>query len=114
MSDAIKLLIGRRLTSVEFVHDYLQLRFDGPTLTVNGPIDVRRNASCVSNPSMNFRGAIVDVIGTEVSGGDCIIDDRIRIEFSDRSQIVISLKPEEQVNPEAAILTGVDDNIYVW
>ena len=40
MSEPIEVLKGAALTSVEFVHDYVQLRFDDIRLTVNAPFDV--------------------------------------------------------------------------
>jgi RHS repeat-associated protein len=35
-----KILEGRMLSSVEFVHDYVQLWFDGPCLSVNAPFTI--------------------------------------------------------------------------
>jgi hypothetical protein len=32
-SDVIASIAGEQLSSIEFVQDYVQLRFDGPTLT---------------------------------------------------------------------------------
>jgi hypothetical protein len=40
MTEPIEILRGARLTSVEFVHDYVQLRFDGPYLTINAPFEM--------------------------------------------------------------------------
>jgi len=50
--DALQVLIGEQLNSVEFVLDYVQLRFNGPCLSVytnvqkvtrNGTMKVRRS-----------------------------------------------------------------------
>jgi hypothetical protein len=47
--DALKQLIGEQLSSIEFVQDYLQLRFDGPCLTVYGRVHhVCSNQSSIS------------------------------------------------------------------
>jgi hypothetical protein len=44
VANPLELLEGTQLSSVEFVQDYVQLRFDGPTLTAVTPPRV-----CVMN-----------------------------------------------------------------
>lgn len=41
-------LVGREMSSVEFVRDYLQLRFDGPTINVYTPVTVVAGEECAT------------------------------------------------------------------
>jgi len=60
-------LVGRELSSIEFVRDYLQFRFDGPTLTVLTTPTVLRGESSFTEGSSGYRDELVKMIGKEVS-----------------------------------------------
>lgn len=114
MTDATQWVQGRPLTSVEFVQDYVQLRFDGMTFTVNAPLSVSTAGSNYGMLSPLFADSLRDRIGQSVRRVSAIVDDRMSIEFDDGSAIEISLKPEDQVAPEAVVLTDDKGRTVVW
>lgn len=65
MEDDSKLfdeLIGSQLSSVEFVQDYLQLRFDGPTINVNNPLTVKADKKVITSWNEGFRDLLCSQI----------------------------------------------------
>lgn len=114
MPDKISYLIGRPLTAFTFVHDYMQFQFDGPILTANSPVQVRVTEGTFGKNDDRFSNIVRSIIGDLVHRATTFIDERILLEFYKGSEISISLKPEDQVGPEAAVLTGVGNEICVW
>ncbi|MCB9682049.1 MAG: hypothetical protein H6733_11345 [Alphaproteobacteria bacterium] len=101
------ILAGRSLSSVEFVHDYVQLRFDGPCLTayVWPSLHVGGVTLCVDDTG--YRDALVGRIGAGVVAASVEPDVAISIEFDDGWTVRVSLRAEDYgVGPEAAVLSG--------
>ena len=114
MSEQSEVLIGSPLTSVEFVHDYIQLRFDGPTLTVNAPFRVLVRSGTFDKGATGFRDALCELIERVVRRSSTVPEQQFTIEFDDDSKLVVSLRPEDQVSPEAAILDQGSGQVCVW
>ena len=114
MTDSIRMVEGRHLSSVEFVHDYVQLRFDGLTLTVNAPLSVSVTGSTYGQLSPLFADSLRDRIGQRVRRAVAIVDDRMSIELTDGTTIEVSLKDDDQVSPEAVVLTDEKGGTVVW
>jgi hypothetical protein len=98
-------LVGEKLSSVTFVMDYVQLRFDGPLLTAYTGPDVTFGGKVFAWGKPGFRDALCERIGAIVRQAEVVNDDAIRLRFSDGGVISISLKSEDYVGPEAAQLT---------
>jgi hypothetical protein len=113
MTELIETLRGARLTSVEFVLDYVQLRFDGPYLTINAPFEMEVAAHGYRKGASGYRDALCERLGRTVQGSLTVQDQELRIEFDDTSKLTISLKPEDQVSPEAVVLTD-GAKVCVW
>jgi hypothetical protein len=62
-------LVGRELSSIEFVRDYLQVRFDGPTLTLIVWPTLFKDGRSVAQGDVGFTDKLLSLIGKEVS--DC-------------------------------------------
>src|SRR6266853_6048256 len=105
MDEPLNIIVGEQLSSVEFVQDYVQLRFDGPCLTVNAPMVVSVQGTRYKKGSPGFCESLCQRIALLVRRAVTIENEKIVIEFQDNSEIEISLKPEEQVSLEAAELT---------
>lgn len=112
--EPIQTLIGAQLTSVEFVQDYVQLRFDGPVLTVNAPFQILVQDRAYEKGSTGYRDALCERIGCHVQRAFTIPEQQLAIEFDGNSKLAISLKSEDQISPEAAILTQGATQICVW
>ena len=113
MADLLAQLVGRKLSSVEFVQDYLQLRFDGPTLTVLNPIRVYGGADVARSGEDQFRNALCGQIAKVVREVLLIRDGDLTLEFADGSHIAVSLRPEDYVGPEAVICDGFEAGTWM-
>lgn len=114
MTDCIELLLGRHLSSVEFVQDYVQVRFDGVCLTINAPFLVSAEGSVYRKHSPGFADSLRNRIGESVRKAYTIIDREIVIELTDSSTIEVSLAEADQVSPEAAVLVDEEGQTVVW
>src|SRR5437763_16088370 len=99
MDEPLNTIVGEHLSSVEFVLDYVQLRFDGPCLTVNAPFLVTVMGTRYKQGSPGYRDSLCERIGHAVRRAFTVDDEKIVIEFHGHSEIEISLKPEERISP---------------
>ncbi|HXN46662.1 MAG TPA: hypothetical protein VN893_08470 [Bryobacteraceae bacterium] len=101
LADAMHELIDRPLASVEFVRDYIQLHFDGPTLTAYTPPTFRSASSEVlAWAQAGYRDALCDLIGSVVH---CIEvqPDAVCLKFEGGSAVCVSLRDDDYRGPEA-------------
>lgn len=76
-------LLGKELASVTFVRDYMQLGFDGPTLTLVGELSFG-NTGEQATPN-----EVVALIDQEILGMDCT-DARLAMTFGNGATLVVS------------------------
>lgn len=99
--EVLKDILGRQLSSVEFVQDYVQLRFDGPTLTaVTQPI-VELQGETLRWGEPGFRDALCARIMRNVVSAHVIPGDSVRIAFDDGAIVGVSLRKEDYRAAEA-------------
>jgi len=110
----LQTLIGSSLSSVEFVQDYVQLRFDGPVLTIIAPYTITVKSNSYNSGGEGYRDALGDRIGREVTDAAVLVQERIELNFEDASKLAISLRPEDLTTPEAALLRLGSEKTYVW
>ncbi len=108
MADPLSQLVDRQLSSVEFVHDYVQLRFDGPALTVLSPIGVRTGSAVVRSGEDQFRNALCGQIAKVVRDVALLPEEELTVQFADGSRIEISLRAVDYTGPEAVTCCGLD------
>ncbi len=109
----LSIVKGTPLSSVEFVQDYVQLRFDGPCLTAHTPPSVVKNYCRLRWNEPGYRDALCGAIGQTVSA--VVVDaERIGIEFGPEMYVEISLKPAGAVGPEAAVFSYTDGQTAVF
>ena len=99
--DFMDTIVGEQLSSVEFVQDYLQLHFDGPTLTVFVWPIVRSTVREARWGQPGYKDELCARIGHKVSKAGLREGEAVIILFEDSGEIVISLRPEDRVGPEA-------------
>ena len=108
----LKMIEGEQLSAVTFVRDYVQLQFDGPTITaVTRPIVASRDGR-FDFGVLGYRDHLCDLIGRTVIQADVQGGERLTIDFGEHGSIVISLEPSAYRAAEAAILT--DDKHKTW
>jgi hypothetical protein len=112
--EPLQIIVGNQLSSVEFVQDYVQLRFDGPSLTAITQPRVLIGDVLFEWGSPGYRDALCERIGKIVSAVALIEMQDIKIEFNDGSCVSISLRPADYRAAEAAIFRTEPDNTWVW
>ena len=111
-SSAIGQLKGRVLSSIEFVQDYVQLRFDGPCLTMytHPNIDHTEGRSCWG--STGYRDRLCDQIGSTVTDA-WANEAEVSVGFESGTVISVSMKDEDYSGPEAVQFVGEDGSLWV-
>lgn len=99
--ELFQVLVGEQLSSVEFVQDYVQLRFDGPVLTALVWPVVSSEGRKFRYGELEFRDALCQRIGLSVTKVEHRPDEALEIDFDDGSAITISLREADLVAAEA-------------
>jgi hypothetical protein len=111
--EALKQLIGEQLSSVEFVQDYLQLRFNGPCLTVYGDIHhVFGKQSSISWGQPGYRDTLCGLMAHEVRKAECT-NETIAVIFDNEFVWSMSLREEDHRGPEALMYVDCSNRIWV-
>lgn len=109
----VSALEGQELTAVEFVADYLRLRFDGPMLTLYAFPHVLLADFSVAFGEPEYRNALCAQIGETVATAKLEELDALTVEFESGTVLALSLREEDQDGPEAGSYsedgTGVAD-----
>jgi len=105
-------LVGRQLSSVEFVRDYVQLRFDGPCLTALNLPSISRDSIVVRSGDSGFRDELCAQIGVEVAAV-AISDEQLALTFNTSVTFSVSLRKEDYTGPEALNYAGTDGTCVV-
>jgi hypothetical protein len=110
-------LVGSRLLAVEFVLDYLQLRFDGasteqPILTCEVMPIVAAAGREYPPASSGWADALRALIGKDVLGTRESTGTGIAIDFAAGS-ILLHPAQDDLVGPEIAMLRGFDDGAWM-
>ena len=92
---------GQELSAVEFVSDYLRLRFDGPTLTLYAWPHVLLEDFSIAFGQPEYRNALCAQIGETVAKAKLEDLDSLTIEFESGTVIALSLREEDLDGPEA-------------
>jgi hypothetical protein len=106
--EMLKGIEGRQLSSVEFVQDYVQLRFDGPALTVFTPPSIRTGPLIINWGDVAFRNALCDLI-THTVLSTSVGRDEVMVVFDNNTIFSVSLKQDDYVCPEALTFSDGPD-----
>jgi hypothetical protein len=113
-SNPLYILEGTVLSSVEFVQDYVQLRFDGPCLTAITRPQVHLSGQSFDWGMPEYRNALCERIGKVVERTSTTEKVELTIIFEDDSSLSLSLRPEDYRAAQAAIFTYPPHKTYVW
>lgn len=107
-------LVGHELSSVEFVRDYIQFRFDGPCLTaITNPVVYIGDVSYKWGQP-GYRDILCDCINAKVHKTFVSEGKELRLEFNHEVCVVISLKAEDYIGAEAATFDDDQGGFWVW
>jgi hypothetical protein len=103
---------GEHLSAVTFVQDYVQLQFDGPTITaITRPV-VRAEGAEFEFDTPGYRDQLCSFITKIVRRATVWRGDRLQLDFGERSVILVSLRPENYRAAEAVIFR--DERTTDW
>jgi hypothetical protein len=102
----VEKIVGEQLSSVEFVQDYVQLHFDGPTLTLFVWPVVAVDKQETHFGESSYRDVLCSRIAHIVTKVTMADDEALSVQFDDGSAITVSLKPEGRTVPEAGHFRG--------
>lgn len=110
-------LVGTRLYSVQFVHDYVQLRFEGqgenmPVMNCDAMPVVEAGGQTLSDGEQGYADALRGLIPNFVQRTQEETGVGLRIEFPDGA-IVLHPDREALTGPEIALLTGFEDRAWM-
>ncbi len=97
----VSALEGQELTAVEFIADYLRLRFDGPMLTLYAWPHVLLADFSVAFGEPEYRNALCAQIGEMVGTAKLEELDALTVEFESGTVLALSLREEDMDGPEA-------------
>ncbi|MEO6922446.1 MAG: hypothetical protein ABI142_01345 [Bryocella sp.] len=97
----ISAIEGLELTAVEFVSDYLRMRFDGPMLTLYAWPSVLLSDFSLANGEPEYRNALCAQIGEMVAKASLEEMNSLTVEFESGTVIALSLREEDLSGPEA-------------
>jgi hypothetical protein len=97
----ISAIEGQELTAVEFVGDYVRLRFDGPMLTLYAWPHILLADFSIAYGEPEYRNAVCAQIGEMVAKAALEEMEALTVEFESGTVIALSLREEELDGPEA-------------
>jgi hypothetical protein len=113
LANALHFLEDEQLSSVEFVQDYVQLRFNGPCLTVyTNAHKVTKDGSSIAWGDTGYRDALCGLITHTVKKVLLKDSESLSITLDDSSVWFISLRDEDYRGPEALMYS--DDFRELW
>jgi hypothetical protein len=97
----VSALIGEELKAVEFVEDFLQLRFDAPLLTLYAWPHVLLTDFSLAYGEPEYRNALCAQIGEKVVQASLEEGDALTIEFENGTVFGLSLREEDLDAPDS-------------
>ncbi len=116
-NDLLGRLVGCRLYSVQFVLDYVQLRFDGPTrdepvLNCDVMPVVVTQGRRVAPGQVGYADALISLIASDVVTAAEEAAHGLRLEFAGGA-IVLHPHLDDLTGPEIAMLSGFEDGRWM-
>ena len=109
MSIDLSEIVGQELTAVEFVTDYLQLRFEGPLLTLYEWPSVLMSEYSLSFGEPGYRDALCAQIGDAVEEAALEEGDSLTLRLENGTVFALSLREEDMSVPEAGLYSPTGD-----
>ena len=99
-------LDGEALSSVTFIHDYIQLHFGLTAISAFSKTSIQVDGVAVHEGDDQFRNRLCEQIGKVVERFELDRETACIVTFDDRSSISISLKKSDYRGPEAIQISG--------
>jgi hypothetical protein len=105
----VSAVIGEELKAVEFVEDFLQLRFDAPLFTLYAWPHVLLTDFSVAYGEPEYRNALCAQIGEKVVQASLEEGGALTIEFENGSVFGLSLREEDLDGPDSGSYSETGD-----
>jgi hypothetical protein len=112
LRDRLQVIAGRSLTIVVFIHDYVQLSFDGPTLTTFSLPVFTQFGNAIRVKQAGYCDALCAQIDIVVATAD-VTDEELVVRFVNGAQLTVSLHDHEYVGPEAIVFDSEEGKVVV-
>lgn len=93
------------LSEVRFVHDYVQFIFWPHGLSVYARLCVSNGGRILSSSDARFYDSICTLIGQKLVAVTRVEKIKLELLFSAGTRLIVSLRPEDAVGPEIAMLS---------
>jgi hypothetical protein len=103
--DALK---SQRLSSVEFVQDYIQLHFDDYTMTLYNPVKILQGSDSFGREQVGFKDALCNLINRVVLDVSYTKSNKVEVVFDSGSSVVVCIADKDYSGPEALLLRSRD------
>lgn len=111
-AELLSALVGRELSSVEFVRSYVQLRFDGPCLNAFALPAVISARGALAPSDSGYRDALVGLIGRKVTDARFHRDVELALAFDGSAGLRIALDPESRGNLVESVYFNNEENHF--
>jgi hypothetical protein len=112
LADALEKLVGQELSSVTSIRDYVQLAFEGASISAYTAPTVMCGSESLSLGQPGYRDGLCGQIGCRVERTE--VDDlRVSIVFEGRVVVSISLRDDDYRGPEA-LEFSLDQRDRIW
>ena len=101
-------LKSQRLSSVEFVQDYIQLHFDDYTMTLYNPVKIIQASGSLRQEEIGFKDALCHFINRIVRDVSYTKSDKVEVVFDGDSSVVVCIADKDYSGPEALLLCSRD------
>lgn len=108
-------LVSLELAGITFIRGYIQFLFDGAGLNAYTMPQVKSNNTVFYPNAPGYRDALCEQIGKLVTATHEEAKEKLVIQFGDETSIEISLKDEDRICAEAAMLQVDSGKLWnVW
>ena len=109
--DLSSILVGEYLTEVDFVMDYLRLRFDHCSLTIIADAVLRTPAGELKQNSGEFCVELINCNGQKVENASIQKGEFLKVDFHNGYEFFVSMDPEayEKYKLAEAVTLNHDD-----
>ena len=112
LADGLEKIVGEKLSSVEFVMDYVQFRFSGPVLSAFTQPTVTRGHETKTWGEAGYADALCKQIGRRVER-TAVNDEHVSIAYENGTLVLISLRDDDYRGPEALKFSLDKDHVWV-
>jgi len=115
-NNALAPIVGRRLTAVVFVMDYVQMQFEAPdtVLTAITLPKVTLSQHQFVEGAFGYRDALCGLIGKSVRNASVVEGVELRIELDNGAVLTVSLNSDDARGGEAATFSAGPGELAVW